>query len=90
MTAAPRQDAERAREIAREWLGDPRPRPALKQHLTAVCRALLAAHAEMERLREAIENVLGDAESGNGWGPDVTVCAYLREALGPTQDTEKK
>ena len=37
---------------------------------------------ENERLRSAIRRALADSESGNGWGPDVTVCAYLREALG--------
>ena len=37
--------------------------------------------AEIERLHTAINRALADSESGKGWGPDVTVCAYLREAL---------
>lgn len=37
--------------------------------------------AENERLRVAIQRALDDEESGNGWGPDNTVCAYLRDAL---------
>ena len=38
--------------------------------------------AEIGRLRASIKRALADSESGTGWGPDVTVCAYLREALG--------
>jgi hypothetical protein len=35
-----------------------------------------------EKLRAAIQKVLADEESGEGgWGPDVTVCAYLAAAL---------
>lgn len=36
---------------------------------------------EVARLRAAIQRALDDEESGTGWGPDVTACAYLREAL---------
>lgn len=32
-------------------------------------------------MRKAIERALADAESGNGWGPDVTVCGYLNAAI---------
>lgn len=32
-------------------------------------------------LRMAIERAIDDAESGSGWGPDVTVVGYLRGAL---------
>jgi hypothetical protein len=39
---------------------------------------LLVEHSQM---RTAIERALNDSESGAGWGPDVTVCAYLRAAL---------
>ncbi len=42
-----------------------------------------AAEAEVERLRGAIKRALDDEESGEGWGPDVTVCEYLRAALEP-------
>lgn len=42
------------------------------------------AQAEVKRLRAAIERALADEESGTGWGPDVTVCGYLREALSAT------
>ena len=44
---------------------------------------IFEAADEIERLRNAIERALADSESGNGWGPDVTACAYLREALSP-------
>lgn len=42
--------------------------------------------AENERLRVAIQRALDDEESGDGWGPDNTVCAYLRCALDPTPE----
>lgn len=32
-------------------------------------------------MRKAIEKALSDAESGNGWGPDITVCKYLNAAI---------
>lgn len=38
--------------------------------------------AENARLRAAIKRAIDDSESGDGWGPDVTVVGYLREALG--------
>lgn len=34
-----------------------------------------------EVLAKAVEKALADEESGSGWGPDVTVCNSLREAL---------
>lgn len=36
---------------------------------------------ERDAMRAAIQRALADSESGNGWGPDVTVCAYLQDAL---------
>lgn len=36
---------------------------------------------ERERMQQAINKALRDAESGEGWGPDVTVCAALRKSL---------
>lgn len=44
--------------------------------------ALASRQQEVERLREAIKRALADSESGTGWGPDITVCSYLRAALG--------
>lgn len=43
--------------------------------------ALDILRRENDRLRTAIRRALDDSESGNGWGPDVTVCQYLRDAL---------
>jgi glycyl-tRNA synthetase alpha subunit len=37
--------------------------------------------ARIVELETAIKRALDDEESGTGWGPDVTVCAYLRDAL---------
>jgi len=39
------------------------------------------AAAIIEKQRTAIERALADEESGTLWGPDVTVCEYLREAI---------
>lgn len=39
------------------------------------------AEAACDRMRSAIKQALADAESGRGWGPDITVCEYLRAAL---------
>ena len=33
------------------------------------------------KMRKAIERALADEESGDGWGPDITVCEYLRKAI---------
>lgn len=49
-------------------------------------RTALAARVRV--LEEAITRALSDAESGEGWGPDVTACAHLRAALAPA-DREK-
>ena len=38
---------------------------------------------EIARLRNAIQRAIDDQESGAGWGPDITVCGYLRDALMP-------
>ena len=35
----------------------------------------------IETLTSAIQRALDDEESGKGWGPDVTVCGYLSDAL---------
>lgn len=43
--------------------------------------ALDILRGENARLRLSIQRALDDSESGNGWGPDVTVCQYLRDAL---------
>lgn len=40
-----------------------------------------AQRERIEKLENAIQRALNDEESGNGWGPDVTVCTYLKEAL---------
>ena len=40
----------------------------------------------IERLESAIRRALADSESGNGWGPDITICEYLQEALSPVKD----
>lgn len=32
-------------------------------------------------IEDAVIRALADNESGSGWGPDVTVCGYLRAAL---------
>lgn len=32
-------------------------------------------------LRAAVQRVLDDEESGDGWGPDVTMVTVLREAM---------
>ena len=39
---------------------------------------------EIAKLRDGIQRALDDSESGDGWGPDVTVCNYLLEALAWT------
>lgn len=43
--------------------------------------ALTRAEIRIARLEKAIRRVLGDAETGRGWGPDVTAERYLQEAL---------
>lgn len=37
--------------------------------------------ADNEQMATAIEKALADAETGEGWGPDVTVAGILSEAL---------
>ena len=39
---------------------------------------------------QMIKKVLEDEESGKGWGPDVTTCAYLQEALDLQPGGDKK
>jgi len=58
----------------------------LLKHEKAVLEVMKELHDENARLRGAIERAIADEESGNGWGPDVTVCAYLREALSPNAE----
>jgi hypothetical protein len=55
----------------------------LLKHEKAVLEVMKELHDENTKLRGAIERALADSESGTGWGPDVTVCAYLRDALSP-------
>ena len=46
------------------------------------CRDSLREHMAMNaRLKATIQKALNDSESGTGWGPDVTVRAYLIDAL---------
>lgn len=52
-------------------------------------RLLRESQAELMRLRDAIERALSDSESGTGWGPDVSVCSYLRDALSPNDQAER-
>lgn len=63
----------RAEEIGSDWSDH--------SMLLTVISVIERQQAEIERLRTAINRALADSESGKGWGPDVTVCAYLREAL---------
>jgi hypothetical protein len=49
--------------------------------LSAALDVAIAALSDNVRMRSAIERALADEESGTGWGPDVTVCGYLREAI---------
>ncbi len=44
------------------------------------CDASLAIR-RVDRLEAAIRQVLGDEETGTGWGPDVTMVAVLQAAL---------
>ena len=62
----------RAKERAAEWRMKAKTSVARAQYLEARCVAMDAA----------IRCALADSESGNGWGPDVTVCGYLRATLG--------
>jgi len=57
-------------------------REAAEHYINASHRDDLELAATIiERQRNAIERALADSESGNGWGPDVTVCEYLRKAI---------
>lgn len=58
------------------------------QLLLPYVNEIRALRADLKDAREklgvaeaAIEKALNDEESGNGWGPDVTVCTYLNNAL---------
>ena len=64
------------------------------EELRSEIRLLISDNITM---RTAIKRALADAESGNGWGPDVTICEYLNTAitqynkpLEPTTTTEPK
>lgn len=75
------------------WMGfDDSDRPMQEHeanaHRIVACVNALAAYpdpaaavAALEGCATAIRRALADEESGKGWGPDVTVCGYLREAL---------
>jgi hypothetical protein len=56
---------------------------AAEHEMKRLNRLLRESKAEIMRLRGAIERALSDSESGTGWGPDVSVCSYLRDALSP-------
>lgn len=43
--------------------------------------------AANDRQRAAVERVLADNETGEGWGPDVTMASVLRESLAPPDST---
>ena len=67
-----------------EWSDNP------NENICHLCTVVLLKKAEAELaevtayvsdLESAIKQALDDEESGNGWGPDVTVCAYLQAAL---------
>jgi len=53
----------------------------LKYETSHLARCYLDYMVQVARMRSAIERALADEESGTGWGPDVTVCGYLREAI---------
>ncbi len=65
-----------AREFIEQEFSEMNPPPlyAALQHL----RRLLEQN---ERLRSAIQKVLDDESANDGWGPDVTTVAWLKEAL---------
>ena len=42
---------------------------------------------ENQKMREAITRAISDSESGTGWGPDITVCDYLRMAAMPNESS---
>lgn len=52
-----------------------------EEYRSASCDDVARRVDECMRLRTAIQRALDDSESGNGWGPNVTVCQYLRDAL---------
>jgi len=51
---------------------------------------LEASQRRVRKLEEVITKVLNDEESGTGWGPDVTVCAWLRDALSESSEEAAK
>lgn len=40
-------------------------------------------------MHDAITRAINDSESGDGWGPDVTVVAYLEKALEDVKENKK-
>ena len=54
--------------------------------LTAARKPRLSDTQKLALLREAVQRVLDDGESQHpgGWGPDITMCAVLREAMEAT------
>jgi tRNA pseudouridine-54 N-methylase len=51
------------------------------RHIRLMAYEIKRLRADNERMRSAIQKVLDDEESGTGWGPDITTCAYLANAL---------
>lgn len=43
-----------------------------------------ADREKLLRLRAAVQQVLDDEESGDGWGPDITMVTVLQEAMEAT------
>jgi hypothetical protein len=50
--------------------------------------ALAAEREKTETLAKAIEEVLADEESGEGWGPDVTTVGKLKTAMQKVKEEE--
>jgi hypothetical protein len=63
---------------------------AAERELKRLTRLLQEYKDDCMRLRGSIERALADSESGDGWGPDVTVCAYLKDALTPNTQAESR
>jgi len=55
--------------------------PLQRPSLTDLADFARKLERENAKMQEAIKRALADSESGNGWGPDLTVCGYLRDAL---------
>lgn len=74
-------------ELLRRCIQDPF---GMAETLWEMQEAISRLENENIVFHEAIQRALDDEESGTGWGPDVTVCGYLRQALsGNNQETVK-